>query len=265
MQDCGTDCKIERGNTMKQEDSKIRASVCLACYNGALYIQEQLASILPQMQDADELIIINDNSTDATTEILQNISDPRVHVYRNDPNLGVNRSFEKAIGLAKGRYILMADQDDIWTPGRLEKMVSYLQSKNVLLVSGNSTCIDKSGQDIAFDLGKLFEADSTAYGKNVLRIFTGKAYYFGCCMAFSAELKGIVLPFPKDVESHDLWIAMAANMMHSNLHLEDIVLKRRIHGKNASVIQRDLMSKIRSRIVFARSYMELKKRIRILK
>lgn len=238
---------------------KERVSVCMACYNGEKYIEEQIKSILPQLGAEDELIIVDDHSADKTAEIVKNIGDKRIRYVFNKKNLGVNRSFEKVIGMAKNDYIFMADQDDLWTEGRLEQMLGKL--KQHLLVSGNSIAVDKNGKEKDFDLGSLKQTDSKSYHKNILKIFTGNAYYYGCAMAFQRRLIKIILPFPSYIESHDLWIAMAANLLKSNSHLEKIVLKRRIHGENASVVQRKLWKKLYSRIVFLRSYVVLRRRI----
>lgn len=234
-------------------------SVCMACYNGEPYIEEQIASILPQLNEDDELIIIDDHSSDSTGQIIQKMNDPRIRYMFNEKNLGVNRSFEKAIKMAKNNYLFMADQDDLWTEGRVEAMLQKLQNGS-LLVSGNSVSIDSNGDKSDYELGMLLQEDSKAYGKNILRIFTGKAYYYGCAMAFRRELRKVILPFPAYIESHDLWIAMAANMLKSNAHLEKIVLERRIHGKNASVLQRSLKEKLFSRWIFVKSYAALRRR-----
>lgn len=242
----------ERDKRMHKE----QISVCMACYQGENYIKEQIDTILPQLNETDELIIIDDHSSDGTGQIVQELNDPRIRYVFNEKNLGVNRSFEKAIRMAKNEFIFMADQDDLWTEGRVESMLKQLR-EGKLLVSGNSEAIDSKGMESDYDLGCLYKADSDCYQKNILRIFTGKAYYYGCAMAFDRKLRKVILPFPAYIESHDLWIAMAANMLKSNYHLEEIVLKRRIHGKNASVLQRTLAEKLFSRWIFAKSYATL--------
>lgn len=236
-------------------------SICMACYNGENYVKEQIDSILPQLIEGDELIIIDDGSKDATGSVVQSIEDMRIKYLKNAFNIGVNKSFEKAIKCAKHEYIFMTDQDDIWTEGRLDAMLNAMKQGN-LLVSGNSLAVDAKGEVSDYDLGILYEADSKEYMKNIIRIFTGKAYYYGCAMAFQKKLCEIMMPFPDYIESHDLWIAMAANMLKSNIHLENMVLKRRIHGKNASVLQRKLSEKLYSRWIFVKSYMTLFWRIR---
>lgn len=246
----------ERGNRMHKE----RISVCMACYQGENYIKEQIDSILAQLNRMDELIIIDDHSSDKTGQIIQELNDPRIKYVLNEKNLGVNRSFEKAIRMARNEFIFMADQDDLWSEGRLEAMLKKLREGN-LLVSGNTEAIDSEGLKSDYDLGSLYEADSDQYQKNILRIFTGKAYYYGCAMAFDRKLRKVILPFPAYIESHDLWIAMAANLLKSNAHLETNVLKRRIHGKNVSVLQRKLIKKLYSRWIFTKSYVTLLWRI----
>lgn len=246
---------------MKNREN-IRISVCMASYNGEMFILEQLNSILAQLGDQDEIVIIDDKSKDSTVFLIKSLNDSRIRLFVNEKNLGVNKSFERAIRLATGRYIFMSDQDDIWTPDRVSVMLDSLIKDGSIVVSGNTEAIDAQGNAIKYNFGKLFKKDSTAYKQNIRKIFLGKAYYYGCAMAFSSELKNIILPFPRYLESHDLWIAMAANILKSNTHLESIVLKRRIHGNNASVINRNIFKKLNSRIIFTKSYFKLKKRVK---
>ena len=146
-------------------------SVCMACYNGEKYIEKQIESILPQLNENDELIVVDDHSSDRTAELVKNIRDSRIRYVFNQKNLGVNGSFEKAIGMAKNEYIFMADQDDLWTKGRLDIMLNAMKQGN-LLVSGNSISIDANGNPSDYDLGILYETGSKEYLKIIIRIFT---------------------------------------------------------------------------------------------
>jgi hypothetical protein len=76
-------------------------------------------------------------------------------------------------------------------------------------------------------------------------------------MVFKRELKEFILPLPSFVESHDLWIAMGANLLKSNTHCNDITLLRRIHETNASVGKRNVILKFKSRFVFFISFLVL--------
>ena len=103
-------------------------SVCIATYNGEKYIREQLDSILVQLGPDDEIVVCDDRSSDRTLELIEGYRDSRIHVHRNEKNLGHVRNFEKAISLSRGDYLFLSDQDDVWLPGRVQEMLGQMQS-----------------------------------------------------------------------------------------------------------------------------------------
>lgn len=224
-------------------------SVCMATYNGARFFCEQLDSILSQISDNDEIVIVDDCSEDDTVDLIRAYDDKRIRLFCNSENLGVNKTFEKAISLACGEYIFLSDQDDIWHAGRLIIMRDALDKANALLVTTRFSCIDENGNKNIMIQPILYSSDSTKYIKNVFSIFMNRCDYYGCAMAFKAKLKRIILPFPLYIESHDLWIALAANIFHANLHLEYLSLFHRIHDSNTSVVQRNILRRICGRII----------------
>lgn len=234
----------------------------MATYNGSAYLLEQIESIIKQLVDGDELIIVDDSSTDLTVDIIRTFNDNITQLEVNEKNLGVNKSFERAIGFATNKYIFMADQDDIWCDGRVDVMLKALHQEDVNLVAGNSIYIDQDGKETFYSNIRIDPKDSKKNTKNILNIFLGSASYYGCAMAFCSELKQIILPFPDYIESHDLWIAKASILKRNICHIEDDILYRRIHHNNASVISRPMFKKIKSRIVFSRSIIELLRRYR---
>ncbi|MFN0290506.1 glycosyltransferase [Pedobacter helvus] len=240
----------------------MKVSVCIATYNGEKYLKEQIGSILNQISLDDELIIVDDCSKDRTIEILEAYNDSRIKIFRNEVNQREVFSFGRALCLANNEIIFMADQDDVWVEGRLELMKNNIIKSESLLLTSNSSFIDGLGRSIDFCIEGVFAKHSVSYNKNILAIFVGKTNYYGCAMAFRKELKEIILPIPNYVESHDLWIAMAGNLLKSNIHIDDKTLLRRIHGNNASIVSRSLKEKIKSRLIFAKSYFDLINRIK---
>ena len=105
------------------------ASILVATYNGAGYITEQLDSILAQAAADDEIIIVDDGSSDETLKILSEYSGkyPSIQVFRNSRNVGVKATFERLLGLATKGIIFLSDQDDIWVEGRRMRMVEALR------------------------------------------------------------------------------------------------------------------------------------------
>lgn len=231
-----------------------KISVCMATYNGEMFLSEQLKSIINQLGNSDEMIIVDDFSTDNTLMILKGIIDPRIKIFENVKNLGVNATFEKALSLANNEVIFLADQDDIWLEGRVSLMVNHLHETAAMVVSSNFGLINVRGEiDKITQNDRLRVDDSHSYFFNILGIFLNTRPYYGCAMAIKKSFLDVILPIPPFVESHDLWIAIASNLARSNSHLFDNTLMHRIHGNNASIIQRSLYLKLRSRIIFLRS------------
>jgi glycosyltransferase involved in cell wall biosynthesis len=240
----------------------MRFSVCMATYNGERFLAEQMASILAELNPEDEVVVVDDASRDGTWQWLQALDDRRLKLHRNERNRGVNASFARAIALAQGDVIFLADQDDRWMPGRIATFVNALNASGAMLASSNMTFMDGEGGPTPYSFTRLAAADSTRHWTNILRIFLGTAGYFGCAMAFRRQFRELILPFPDYMESHDLWMAMAGNLAGVNVHVESDTLVRRIHGSNMSVISRRLFPKLKSRLVFSRSLAELAGRVR---
>ena len=113
-------------------------SVIMSVYNGEEYVAEAVESILNQTFSDFELIVIDDCSTDTTGEILKRLAerDERVKVHPNEVNLRLPSSLNKAISLARGRYIARMDADDIALPERLERQYAFMEAHpNVALSS----------------------------------------------------------------------------------------------------------------------------------
>lgn len=96
-------------------------SVIMPAYNAEKTIRDSIISVLEQTHTNFELLIINDNSSDETLNIIKSFSDNRIKVITNEKNLGVAESRNKGIKLSSGRYIAFLDSDDLWFPVKLEK------------------------------------------------------------------------------------------------------------------------------------------------
>src|SRR4030067_2862949 len=125
---------------------KEKISVCVAVYNGAAYLQPQMHSILAQLRATDEVVVVDDASQDNSAELLRDLSDARVRVHRNERNLGALGSVERAIRLAQGDILFLSDQDDLWLPGKVEKILeAFSLNPEVTLVASDAKVIGESG------------------------------------------------------------------------------------------------------------------------
>lgn len=240
------------------------ASVCMATYNGEKYLAEQIGSILVQLHDDDELVIVDDASIDGTIAILSALDDPRVVVHRNSENLGYVRTFEKAMSLARGDVLLLSDQDDIWIDGRRDRLVAATDEAGVvasdllLLGSEESLTSPLTGRPWRLPAG------GEQHLRNELLMLIGNAPYFGCAMAVRRDALRFVLPFPAYLhESHDLWIATVGNTTGTMRHLSEPTILRRIHDSNTSPSRpRGVVKALSSRVLLVRLWVEAARRRR---
>lgn len=209
---------------MKHKYSK-RVSVCMATYNGEKYLNDQVLSILKQLGENDELVVTDDNSTDGTVQILKSIKDDRIRIYSNETTLGYTKNFEKAISLSNGKYIILADQDDVWFDDKVSVTLKYLENYDFFECDAKIT--DK-------DLNVIVESHNKDL--NVRNGFLPNFFrcrFLGCCMAFRADMKDRILPFPKNmvVSPHDYWISMVAQMYYRCIVIDEpLMLYRRHEG-----------------------------------
>jgi len=225
---------------------KISVSVAMATYNGEKYLLEQLESILPQLEDGDELVIGDDGSTDKTLEIISKVAevDERVRVLQGD-NLGVIRNFERIIKECNNELIFLSDQDDVWVANKAEVVKEhFLREEDLTLLMSDLVVVDKELEVIHPSYMKV-KGCSTGILKNIV-----KNGYVGCALAFKKELKPIILPFPKVIPMHDQWIGILAEVVGRAKMIEDkLVLYRRYEDNATSLASHSsLLEKVTWRI-----------------
>lgn len=117
-------------------------------YNSALYLREAIDSILGQTFRDFEFIIINDGSTDNSLEIIKTYKDSRIVLINNQVNEGIIRSRNKGLKLAKGKYIVNMDSDDISDRTRLEKQFNYLeQHPEITILASRLVLVNQNNEE----------------------------------------------------------------------------------------------------------------------
>ena len=202
-------------------------SVCLASHNGERYIRQQLESILCQLEPADEVIISDDSSTDATLEIVRALHDPRIRIYPDNRFYSPIFNFENALRQAPGDIIILADQDDIWLPNKVAVIREHfaLKTTPVYLLVLDAEVIDEAGHLLHASLFKTFRRFGPGLAAN---IFDNS--YIGCCMAFSRELLPYALPFPRHIPMHDMWLGLLAELYGTSKFVPVTTLRYRKHS-----------------------------------
>ena len=200
----------------------------MAAYNGDQYIREQLQSILCQLSAEDELIIVDDDSTDETRVRIMETGDSRINLLKNIENVGIRASFEKALRNARGEIIFFSDQDDIWARDKVSQVLEvFSKDAATTLVLTNGMKIEKDGKVT----GKRVLKTPVKFG---IVTTLAKNPYYGCLMAFKREILGLCLPIPSSNATHDSWIGTVNSLIGKAHYLDrDLVFYRR-HGGNAT-------------------------------
>ena len=122
-------------------------SVCIPAYNNAAYILETINCILSQSYKNIELIVVDDNSSDGTLEVVKTVKDKRIKVYHNDTNLGMAGNWNRCLKLCTGKYIKLMCADDLIHRRLIEKEVAIMEAyPEVNLVSSDTQFIDVHGE-----------------------------------------------------------------------------------------------------------------------
>lgn len=197
-------------------------SVCMATFNGAKFIVEQVRSVLDQISAKDELIVSDDGSTDATLDLLPH--DSRIRVVAG-PRQGAYANFANALHKARGELIFLADQDDVWEPFKIARQSPVLTEAALCVSDAVVTDADGSVLQPSY-------LASGRFGPGLLRNFV-RCGFLGCCMAFRRDLLDTAMPIPSGVP-HDWWLGMVATITGRVTFLPEPLVRLRRHGSNLS-------------------------------
>lgn len=207
-------------------------SIALCTYNGEKFLEKQLQSILSQTYSNLEVVIVDDQSTDGTEEIVLEFSkaDPRIKFFKNPENLGFNKNFEKAISLSKGEYIAISDQDDIWNPEKISMLFEHIGDNWVIF--SNSALVNEQEVPTGENLIEQVDLDHLQY-KSFLFI----NHVTGHTSLLRREFLKYYLPIPEQ-GYYDWWMGFIAAYHEKIIFIDKILTKHRIHSQ--SVVQQKI-------------------------
>jgi len=224
-------------------------SVCMASYNGEKYIRRQIDSILPQLGDGDELVISDDGSTDSTCSVVESYGDSRISLLHHGNPCGIQGNFENAIRQSKGDIVFLSDQDDVWLPNKVERVVRAFAESSAMVVHHSAVVVDPQ-ENVIHPSYTEFRGIRRGLVKNWV-----KASYLGCCMAFRREVLKDLLPIYKSRKMyfmHDDWVGLVGEMNGGTLFIPDVLMKYYRHGGNSSELHSgDLKWKVCRRMIMA--------------
>lgn len=204
----------------------MKISVCMATYNGEQFIRDQIASILTQLGDEDELVISDDGSTDYTLSIIREFQDDRIKLVLNNERKGIIGNFENSLRASRGDIVFLADQDDWWAPNKIPLMTDLLVEYD--LVVCDAELVDSNGNVVN---DSFFAQNRSKMG--LVNNFV-KNSYLGCAMGFKRHILEVALPFPDRLPMHDWWLGLIAEIYGQTCFAPQKLIKHRLHDSNAS-------------------------------
>ena len=221
-------------------------SIILPTFNGHKYLPQLLESLISQTHKNLEIIVLDDCSQDNTVKIVEQYTliDNRIKVIVNEKNIGINKNFEKGVKLARGEYIFLCDQDDIWDKNKVKKMTDMLK-KGYHLVYCDLRVIDSEGNIISTSFHKTIGTNNL-YSKSLAKYLLFRNVTNGCSLCFRRKIINEICPFP-DFIIYDWWIMIKATINYKIGYIQAPLMSYRIHDKNAigfKVVQKTHEDKI---------------------
>ncbi|MGD1002789.1 MAG: glycosyltransferase family 2 protein [Candidatus Brocadiia bacterium] len=227
--------------------SEPKISIALCTYNGEAWLQPQLESFLSQSRRPDEIVVCDDLSTDGSLGLLRRFAEHapfRVRVEVNERTLGATQNFAKAVGLCTGGLIFLSDQDDVWLPGKVEKLARALEaSPQAGMAFCDGEVCGEAMQPLGYTLWQAARFDAAERAK----VSAGRAHEVllrhsvahGATLAFRAELRRLALPIPAiPYCGHDYWIALLTSAVSEVVLVPELLNRYRLHGRNVVGIRR---------------------------
>jgi glycosyltransferase involved in cell wall biosynthesis len=227
-------------------------SIILPTYNGATYISRAIESVVAQSYTDWELLVISDGSTDTTADIVAEYlkKDSRIQYVKNDSNLGIQKSLNRGLHLAQGKYIARIDDDDQWIDTeKLTKQLNFLQQHpGCLLVGTGVVLVDEEDKEL---LRYLLPETDSAIRNRIL----GRNCFIHSSVLFDKKTALDVGGYDESkstlhVEDYDLWMKMGLKGKFSNLPLYAVMFTLRAEGLSS----KNKMEQFHKNILLVKKY-----------
>lgn len=214
-----------------------KVDILLPTYNGEKYIREQIESILNQSYKNIRLIISDDCSKDITVEILKEYEqkDDRIKIYVQPQNLGFVKNIEFLLEKVENQYYMLADQDDVWLPEKIEKSLEKLKQENADLVFGDLEVVDQNLNIMYPSFG-----DFMLLNRKINKYINSNRLNYlyncvtGCTLLAKKETIEKILPLPTKSKYviHDYWMGLMISLNGKVAYVPEKYIKYRQHGNN---------------------------------
>lgn len=206
--------------------TRASVSAMISVFNGAAYLAAAIDSVLVQLEAGDELIVVDDGSTDATPDILAGYSE-RIAII-TQANTGSAAALNRAIAAARGEYLGFNDADDLWEPGRLAAQRLALDTRPEIDVVGGMVQQFISPELPEDERDQLIVPDGVQAGITM------------ACLLMRRGVLETTGPFDESLPMTAVydWLGRLRAGGRDVVMLDNLVLRRRLHASNWSRLNR---------------------------
>lgn len=240
-------------------------SVAIPTYNRANFIGEAIKSVLDQTHKDFELLIVDNCSSDKTSEIVKSFNDERIKYHKNEQNIGMLKNWNRCIKLAKGKYLLvLGDDDKLYPPFLKESLLIYKKYPKLGFTFTHCNKVDEDGNFImrwgynfppaGYIEGRDYLTDTIKYGCNLTNSSTTllRKKVFEKVGKFQAE-------FATNTFDFNMWVRIAEKF--DVYFIDKVLVDYRLHSDQVSELHWRRLEKPTGKIG---SYLEVLKAISIL-
>lgn len=233
--------------------------ILLATYNGAAYLPEQLASLAAQTFTDWRVILRDDGSSDGSPDLVRRWAEAGGHrlvvIEDGRANLGAKDNFAALIAASNAPYFACCDQDDVWLPHKLERMLGAVQSAEAeasaarpVLAYSDLEVVDAGLHPIHPSFRAYTSLQQPREGREVIDLMTQNVVT-GCASLGNAALRLAALPVPSEAAMHDWWLALVAAATGRLVDVPAATILYRQHGSNVVGAMRWTAGAVAKRLV----------------
>jgi glycosyltransferase involved in cell wall biosynthesis len=223
----------------------MKVSVVVTCCNGARFLGEQLSSVASQTRLPDEVVVGDDASTDCSARLAREalgLFPGEAKVLEAPSRLGLAANLARCLQVATGDVVFLADHDDVWHPGKVERMLAALgAAPGAEVAFSDGRVVDQAGRPVGRSLWEAFgfgPSERRLWEEAPVKVLARQTVVTGATMALRRELIEAALPVPPACW-HDEWFALASVLRgHTPVATPEQLIDYRAHGANLAGLPR---------------------------
>lgn len=219
-----------------------KVAILMATYNGSLYVAEQIDSLLSQSYKDWILFIHDDGSMDGTLDIIENYHakyPDKIQIIQGEKTGGAKENFLFLLKNIKAPYIMLADQDDVWQPEKIETSLNRMKSQESVFGQDKPHLVFTDLSVVDTDLHVIAETMSKYQGLNPRKTKLNNIIIQNVIPGCTLMINNAMLDYVNKISEtdsiimHDWWLALIAAQYGTIDYIANPMMLYRQHSTNS--------------------------------